>query len=366
MDLKQKLEILGASAKYDSCASVPLSRKGNSPPVGCCTSFLPDGRCISLFKVLLTNKCLGDCKYCMNSSLKKSQKTEFTSKEYVRLFFRFYEENYVNGLFLSSGVQGDSDETMERMLEVTEDIRLKYNFRGYIHLKILPGASYYHLKRASELADRISLNLEAPDDGRFSELISTKDFKIDILRRMAWAKGLEIPAGQTTQFVVGAFNETDFEILKMLSFLYQKMKLKRGYFSAFKPIEGTPLERHRETPLLREHRLYQADFLLRKYDFEFKDLVFRENENLYLNFDPKFVYALEHQDLFPVDVNDVEFSDLLKVPGIGPKSAQRIVKVREDGFRFTKLKELSNLGVVLKRARGFIQVEGSYQRRLDF
>ena len=379
MSLLAKLEILGAAAKYDTCASTASTRRvvkttgyiGIPTRSGLCHSFLPDGRCITLLKVLYTNKCIHDCRYCFNSSCTIRNRTSFEPQELVRLFINLYLRNYVEGLFLSSGVCANAEKTMEDMIEVVKLLRMKENFEGYVHLKILPGTPYYLIKEGAEYADRISVNCEAPNVSRFRELSGTKEFKTDILRRIAWIKGLKarkyIPAGHTTQFVVGGAGESDKELLKMSLWLYEKMNLNRAYYSAFHPVEGTPLEKVSPTPVIREHRLYQADWLLRKYDFKFSELelAFDDNDNIPLTKDPKILIANANPDWFPLEINEAGYRDLLRVPGIGPRSARRIINLRKHKIAIENFRQLSHIGVVLKRARPYISISRKRQTQLD-
>jgi len=376
----EKIETLGTAAKYDICASTSCqegavrksqkgsSRIGNLQGGGICHSFTPDGRCVSLFKVLMTNQCMGDCKYCLNSCEMKTKRASFETGELEKTFLSLYHRNYVEGLFLSSAVKTSADNTEENMLEVVENLRNKHNFEGYVHLKIMPGVDRDLVKRASQVANRISLNLEAPNRLRFQEITSTKDFKIDLLRRMRWAqKSLDhgMSSGQTTQFVVGASEETDHELLHSTNSLYKKLDLKRTYFSAFLPVPGTGLESSPRTPLLREHRLYQCDFLMRKYNFDFDSIMFKEDECLDLTLYPKMAMVLNNRDRFPMEINDASYQDLLMVPGIGPNSACKISKLTEQGFKFKAFKELKNMGIVLKRAKSFISINGKRQTNLN-
>ncbi|MFX0163571.1 MAG: putative DNA modification/repair radical SAM protein [Candidatus Hodarchaeota archaeon] len=387
MSFLDKLKILGASAKYDLCASTASTRTANRPisnqfeigktvAGGICHSFTPDGRCVSLFKVLLTNRCSNDCAYCNNRCGRDCPRVSFEPEELSRIFTALYERNYVEGLFLSSGVPGDPERVMEKTLDVVELLRNRYRFNGYVHLKIMPGSNYDQVKHACEIADRISLNVETPSQSRLSELSSTKNLKTDILKRMEWAKSFAdkgrmcAPAGQTTQFVVGPAGESDLEILQMMEQLYsEQMRLRRVYFSAFDPVPGTPLEKVPKTPLAREVRLYQADFLYRRYNFSFRELktVLNDNDMFDLSVDVKLVYALQNPELYPVEINDENtiLENLLKVPGIGPRSAGRILDAKRAGFRFSKLKELARLGVVVKRARPFLEINGCRQAKLD-
>ena len=390
MKASQKLEVLGAAAKYDICQSTASSRRvrkkaqiGNVLPSGLCHSVLPDGRTLCMLKVLYSNKCTHDCKYCINSTSMnnsvKSKKTSFQPDELSKLFLNYYLRNYVEGLFLSSGVCKNVEHTMEDMIETVNILRNKYSFEGYIHLKILPSTPYYLIKDAALIADRISLNLEAPNKSRFTELSSTKNYKTDLLRRLAWIKGFKnkrkyydenrkyIPAGFTTQFVVGAAKESDLEILKMANWTYEKLNLNRSYYSAFSPIHGSPLENVEPAALGREHKLYQCDWLLRIYKYNFSELFFKEDGHLPMDKDPKIYSALKfHSELFPLEINEASFDDLLKVPGIGPTSAKRIKRLsKNEKKKITKYIQLKNMGVVLKRARPFISLNGKRQSTID-
>ena len=270
--------------------------------------------------------------------------------------------NFVDGLFLSSGIASDPDRIMSNMIESVELIRKE--FEGYIHLKVIPGASYGLVKRACELADRVSINLEAPGKQRLTHLSEEKNFKVDILRRAAWIKNLVrrgyAQSGYTTQFVVGPAQESDLELTKMTNWMYNKLDLKRAYFSAFRPVDKTPLSESPSTPLRREHRLYQMDWLLRIYNFELKSLysVFDERGRLPLDHDPKFVYAKQNEVF--VDPNDTTYEELLTVPGIGPVSARRLETMRK--FGRIDLKQLKNAGVVMKRALPFLDMNGRQMR----
>ncbi len=381
MNTLEKIDTLGSAAKYDVCASTSCrpdavkgsgrgeERVGNLTGPGICHSFTPDGRCVSLFKVLMTNNCSNDCRYCANSCGADTRRAQFEPDELRKAFLSLYHQNCVEGLFLSSAIGACADETEDNMLEVIRALRTEDHFRGYIHLKIMPGVGKDMIAQATELADRVSLNLEAPNRIRFQELTSTKDFKIDLLRRMRWVKselGAE-SSGQTTQFVVGACGESDYEILKTVDDLYAKMSLRRSYFSAFMPVPGTDFGGHRQTPLVREHRLYQCDFLMRKYDFDLESFVFGDSGRLDLRLDPKMSIAMHERENFPIEINDASYPDLLRVPGIGLQSAFKIAKLTEGGFKFKEFGELKNLGVVMARAKRFISVNGRRQTSLaDF
>lgn len=382
MSSLQKLEVLGASAKYDTCASTASHRRlkrstgyiGAPVASGVCHSFLPDGRCVTLLKVLYTNKCIHSCNYCFNSTLTSCatrQRTSFEPEELARLFMNLYLRNYVEGLFLSSGVCKNAECTMESMIEVVQRLRMKENFEGYIHLKILPDTPYHLIKEGVGYADRVSVNCEAPNKSRFQELSATKDYKNDILTRMAWIKGFKkggnLPAGHTTQFVVGGAGESDHELLKMAVWLYDNMLLNRSYYSAFHPIQDTPLEHAPQTPVIREHRLYQSDWLLRKYNFKFCEieLAFDDTGNIPLAADPKLLIANADPQRYPLEINEANYKDLVHVPGIGPLSARRIINLRKNHIGIEEFDQLKNIGVVLKRARPYITVSHRRQTQLD-
>ncbi len=375
MDAVGKLRVLGAGAEFDKCASSPTLRKvrrgsGSCPLLGpwVYPAALPDGGCMNLLKILYTNRCVHDCGYCAFSRLSSRRRVKFTPEEFARLFMELYHGGYVEGLFLSSSVCGDSDSTMEEMVEAVRILRERYGFRGYVHLKVLPGASYSMVREAAKLADRISVNLEAPSKARLQELSSTKDFGVDLVRRMRWISWLKrrgfLPSGHTTQFVIGGGGESDLEVLRRVCWLYDKMDLNRVYYSAFTPIRGTPFEEKPKAPKVREHRLFQADWLVRVYGFKLEELVFDEEGNLPLRVDPKLAFALSNPHLYPVDVNEANYEELLRVPGIGPKSARRITALREKGGKVKDAGMLAELGVSMGRASPFISISGERQLRL--
>nr|MDO8110270.1 putative DNA modification/repair radical SAM protein [Candidatus Sigynarchaeota archaeon] len=379
----QKLEILGNSAKYDICTSTALcgshqSLSGSSAslgvrlPAGCCHVYAADGRCVSLFKVLLTNRCSNDCYYCANatSCQNRSSKATFTPDELVNIFLEYYKRNYVEGIFLSSGITGDPNITMQDIIEVSRLLRVKHQFGGYVHMKVLPGSSLSDIRELALYADRISLNLEAPTKSHLSELSGTKDFNTDLMARMIWMHAVDkrqkLSAGMTTQMIIGGNGASDHDILKTTHRMYSDFDLKRVYYSAFYPVEGSPLEKVTPTPMLREHRLYQADWLLRIYQFNIKDVLPEKDANLPLNIDPKTNLAMhQFSDRFPVEVNEASYDDLLHVPGIGPKSAHRIVALRKKGICIDKEAMLKNIGVVVKHALPFIAINGARHARLD-
>ncbi|KNZ69279.1 radical SAM protein [Thermincola ferriacetica] len=366
MDTLEKMRILGGAAKYDVCAATGCSSGHSKGFQGAirnvvCHSFLPDGRCVSLFRVLMTNACQKDCFYCPNRVQRDVPRTGFQPEELAKLFMEFYRRNYVEGLFLSSGVSYRPEKTMADMLNTVELLRFKYQYKGYIHLKILPGATYDYVEKATELATRVSINVEAPNQKRLKSLSKTKNLSDDVLVRMKWVNKLmgrnRLPAGQTTQFVVGAAGESDAEILGSVNNLYRNYGLHRAYFSAFQPIPETPLEDMAATPLLREHRLYQADILMRQYRLTFEELSFDKNGNLPLEMDPKLAVALKNIDRYPLEVNKASYYELLRVPGIGHTSAGRIIKARKS-CRITEITQLKRMGVVVTRALPFLTVNG--------
>ncbi len=351
MNVKRKLEILGAAAKYDACAASGDGCSGR----GICHASLPDGRCISLLKVLFTNRCIHDCRYCVNTAC--TERAEFEPRELAELTVQLYLRNYVEGLFLSSGVGSDPDVTTEKMVECVSLLRGR-GFDGYIHLKLLPGVSRHYVKQLSRLADRVSLNIEAPSKSRFSELTSTKEFETDVLRRLRWLSKERPPSGITTQFVVGAAEETDLEILKATDQLYSRFHLRRSYFSAFSPVSGTELADGKKTPLVREHRLYQSDWLMRVYRFPFSEIkgALDGEGFLPLSADPKTLLA---QGMEPVDPRSADYERLLRVPGIGPGLARRILKKRGGSLSMRRLRELG----VSRKAMPFLSL-GHRQVRL--
>lgn len=368
MNFYKKIQVLGGSAKYDLCGSyLCTSPPRKRDPLGrwIYPAVLPEGKTILLLKILLSNACENDCKYCFNRCSRDFHRMGYQPDDLAKLFINLFSHRKVQGLFLSSAVCTSVASTMEKMIKTVEILRFKYRFKGYIHLKILPGAGFDYIKRAVQLSDRVSVNLEAPSRDRLKSIASDKNLDKDILLPLKWIKVLRsektgAPAGHTTQFVVGASGESDKEILKTTSMLYSEFDLTRAYFSSFQPVPGTPLENHPPTPLLREHRLYQSDFLLRKYNFKFEEIIFDSSKNLPLSRDPKQIWSLTHPERFPVEVNTATKQQLLRVPGIGPKSAERIVRMRGRNNFYT-LEELRGVGVVVKWVRPFILINGKKQ-----
>lgn len=381
MELLDKLRILADAAKYDvSCSSSGSSRKnkkggvGSAHLSGICHSWSDDGRCISLLKILFTNYCIYDCTYCVNRASNDLPRAAFTPDELVNLTINFYRRNYIEGLFLSSAIYKSPNYTMELLLKTVKRLREEENYNGYIHLKAIPGADPILIEKAGEYVDRMSVNIELPSD-RGLKLLAPQKKRESIIKPMGLIKSkitqsVEhrrkyrnaskfVPAGQSTQLIVGATNDDDLNILTLTEALYNQFKLKRVYYSAYVPISIHPnLPSISAPPLLREHRLYQADWLLRFYGFKANELLSGVNPNFDENLDPKCDWAVRNLHHFPVEINRAEYEMLLRIPGIGVKSARKIVATR----RFTALSydDLKKMGIVLKRAKYFITCKGKY------
>ncbi|MCM1145849.1 MAG: putative DNA modification/repair radical SAM protein [Blautia sp.] len=380
MSIMDKLNILADAAKYDvSCSSSGSSRRGdgqgmgNTLKAGLCHSFAADGRCISLLKILFTNECIFDCKYCMNRRSNDVPRASFTPDEVCELTMEFYRRNYIEGLFLSSGILYNPDYTMELICQTLYKLRTIHRFQGYIHVKAIPGADPVLIQKAGFLADRMSVNLELATADGLRALAPNKHRK-NILRPMKQIQNqIEVnkeeltlyrnaphfcEAGQSTQMIIGALPESDYQIMAVAESLYQKFSLKRVYYSAFvnvneeKDLPALP----GGPPLLREHRLYQADWLLRYYDFTVEELLTEDRPNFNMMIDPKADWAVRHLELFPVEINRADYHLLLRIPGIGVKSAKRIVRARR--FGNLTFEDLKKMGVVLKRALYFITCNG--------
>lgn len=368
----EKLRILGEASQYDLCNYVSLNKENFTSPKlpGIYHARTQSGCQVPLFKVLMSNHCTNDCNYCINHCHNRFDRIEFSPEELISVFLHYYHNHYAEGLFLSSGMPGDADVAMENMVEVARKLRLEYEYQGYIHLKVIPGASYDMIKRAMNLADRVSVNLESATVSGFQELTSTKDYRNDVLRRMKWIGRLKkrhhdlAPSGQSTQLIVGANHETDQDILKRAKWLHKHLNINLSYLSPFEPLDETPLADHEKPEEKRTPRLYQAQFLLNSYGFSLDELILDDDGFLFLDDDPKLLWAKAHPDLFPLEVNEARFKELLRVPGIGKKSAQRIMESRRNGITFRKLDELKKLGVVTKRAEAFIQMNRSRQTTL--
>lgn len=368
MTLKEKLIILADSAKYDaSCSSSGSNRKnmggtGNAAYSGICHSFASDGRCISLLKILMTNCCIFDCKYCINKRSNNVKRAIFTPEEICELTMNFYRRNYIEGLFLSSGIIKSPDYTMELLIKTIRLLRMKYHFHGYIHSKAIPGASTHLLKELGNLVDRLSANIELPTESGLKLLAPNKE-ENKVTKIMSYVKENHnrsyVPAGQSTQMIIGATKETDLDIMTKSETLYKSYALKRVFYSAYIPVNKDKLLPMLKTPpLVRENRLYQADWLLRFYGFKVKDLLDEDNPNFNILMDPKANWALRHLNEFPKEINTVSYYDLLKVPGIGIKTAKRIIACRKN-FKIT-FNDLKKLGVVMKRAKYFITCNNKY------
>lgn len=376
MDVFSKLQILTDAAKYDvACTSSGVDKKnmaggiGNAAASGICHSFSADGRCISLLKVLLTNVCAYDCQYCVNRKSNDTPRASFTPRELAELTINFYRRNYIEGLFISSGVLKTPDYTTEQMIETLRILREEYRFSGYIHAKAIPGTDQGLITQLGMLADRMSVNIELPSQNSL-QLLAPDKSKHSILAPMGYIKQRIqetstdiikyrnapkfVPAGQSTQMIIGATPDTDFQILNLTESLYKKYKLKRVFFSAYMAVAENPLLPTLDTqpPLLREHRLYQADWLLRFYGFAANELLDQHHQSFNPYIDPKCNWALNHMDFFPLNINQAPYSDLLRVPGIGVNSAKRIVIARR--MATLTVNDLKKLGVVVKRAQYFI------------
>ncbi len=380
MDLTQKLEILADAAKYDvACTSSGVERNrsgkgiGNCITPGICHSFSADGRCISLLKILFTNECIFDCRYCINRRSNDVPRASFTPQEVCDLTIGFYRRNYIEGLFLSSGILESPDHTMDLLYQTLYQLRHAYHFQGYIHVKAIPGADPVLIARTGYLADRMSVNLELPTaeglkalapQKQRSKLLApihqVKQMRIQNKNELALYRHAPkfVPAGQSTQMIIGATGENDWQILKVAEHMYKKYDLKRVFYSAFLRVNEDSLlpVLPGGPPLLREHRLYQADWLLRYYGFETDELLSEEKPDFNLLLDPKCDWALRHLDRFPVEVMQADYHTLLRVPGIGYRSAGRIVKARRLGT--LDYGNLKKMGVVLKRAVYFITCGG--------
>lgn len=390
MDVSEKLGVLTDAAKYDAACTSSGARRGfrqgyigstSSSPAGCCHSFSADGRCVTLLKVLLTNNCVYDCQYCVNRRSNDTRRAMFTPEELAELTIGFYRRNYIEGLFLSSGVFRSPDYTMELMIRALRILRERYRFNGYIHAKAIPGTSPELVQRLGYLADRLSVNIELPSQKGLASLAPDKS-KAAILApmRLIEAQGRQnkeelvkyrhapafAPAGQSTQLIVGATEDSDRHILHLTESLYARYRLKRVFYSAYVPVVENPLlpALHTKPPLLREHRLYQADWLLRFYGFRAEELLDDQHPNFDPMLDPKCYWAITHPEQFPVEIMTAGLDRLLRVPGIGPTGARRILSARRTGpLHFDDLKKM---GIVLKRAQFFILCGGRMREGLHF
>jgi putative DNA modification/repair radical SAM protein len=377
MDITRKLEILADAAKYDaSCASSGASKRnsiggrgiGSTEGMGICHSYAPDGRCVSLLKILLTNFCIYDCLYCVNRVSSNIPRARFSIEEVVRLTLDFYSRNYIEGLFLSSGIIRDADYTMEQLVGVAKSLRDEHDFRGYIHLKTIPDANADLLAQAGKYADRVSVNLELPIEESLERLAPEKS-ALTIRQSMANLRShideskedrkapKFAPGGQSTQIIVGADESSDRTIIEKSATLYSSYRLRRVYYSAFSPIPDSSRKLPvKAPPLMREHRLYQADWLLRFYGFDSKEIFAQSDGMLDLEVDPKLAWALKHREQFPLDINMCSREQLLRVPGLGTKAVGRIIAARS--IQKVRLEDLQRLRVPIKRVLPFIKLPG--------
>ena len=379
--IKEKLAILADAAKYDvSCSSSGSNRKGvkgdlgNTSAFGICHSFTEDGRCISLLKILLTNHCIYDCVYCVSRRSNDIKRAAFTVEEIVDLTINFYRRNYIEGLFLSSGVFKDPNTTMERLVRVAKKLRLEERFNGYIHLKTIPGASDELIREAGLYADRLSINLEIPTKEGLKLLAPEKDHKqmlsnVEFVKNELAISTIEkqkykhapkfAPAGQTTQMIIGATNETDQKIIHVADYMYQKLSLKRVYYSGYVPVlqDSRLPSLQSQVPVVRENRLYQADWLMRYYGFAPNEIVDDRQPFLDLEIDPKLAWALRNSHVFPIDINQAPREMLLRIPGVGVRSVQKILMTRK--YQTLSYYDLKKMGVTLSRAKYFITCSGA-------
>ncbi|MDR2587480.1 MAG: putative DNA modification/repair radical SAM protein [Coriobacteriales bacterium] len=388
MELLDKLTILADAAKYDvACTSCGVNRAavkgqlGAATSAGICHSFSADGRCITLLKILLSNVCSYDCAYCVNRRSNEVPRATFSARELAELTIGFYRRNYIEGLFLSSGVLKNPDYTTERMCEAIYLLREEYGFRGYIHAKAIPGTSPELLVRLGVLVDRVSLNIEFPSE-KSLKLLAPEKAGASALKPMAFVRdGIRanyqdrrlstvrrtrfVPAGQSTQMIIGASPESDYHILRLSASLYQRLELQRVFFSAYIPVNTNPLlPAPGAVPLLREHRLYQADWLMRFYGFDVNEIIDEEHPFLDPLIDPKCNWALNHIDQFPAEVNRVPYEMLLRIPGVGVRGAKRILCARRE--RSLRFEDLKRLGITLKRAKYFITCNGRFAKGVLF
>ena len=390
MDVLEKLTILTDAAKYDAACTSSGAKRGfrkgmigctSSAVAGCCHTFSADGRCVTLLKVLLTNCCVYDCKYCVNRRSNDTRRAMFTPEELADLTIQFYRRNYIEGLFLSSGVFRSPDYTTELMIRALSILRNQYRFNGYIHAKAIPGTSPELVERLGYLADRLSVNIELPSEAGLKTLAPDKTKKAILapmgqIRNRVTANKEELvkyrhapkfaPAGQSTQLIVGATQDSDFHILRLTQGLYDQYRLKRVFYSAYVPVVENALLPSKDVkpPLLREHRLYQADWLLRFYGFRAEELLDETTPDFNPQVDPKSSWALAHLDFFPVEVNTADYETLLRVPGVGVTSAKRILVSRRAGR--LRIDDLRKLGVVMKRAQYFLTASGKMAEVLRF
>jgi predicted DNA-binding helix-hairpin-helix protein len=369
MDLDQKLDILAPAARFDACDSFSQGGKRFTPKKavwsapGAALDGGPDGKARTVFRTLMSSKCEWNCAYCPLRSGNDSPRASLAPEELAQAFLPRFEKGAAQGLFVSTGVDGDAHQATGRMLDGVEHLRKQHDYKGYVHIKLLPGTSLGEVERAARLADRLSLNIEAPSAARLKQISPERDWADDLIARLAWMRDWQreglIPSGLATQFVVGAAGESDRELLLTAAWLYRDLELRRVYFGAFRPALATPLENQAPTPFVREQRLKEADWLLRHYGFATTELPYDTGGDLPLHVDPKLAWALAHPERFPVEINSADQEELLRVPGLGPLSIRRILRLRREG-RFRELAQLKGLGGAASRAQDFVTLDGRF------
>ena len=383
MDLTQKLDILAPAARFDACDAHSQGGRRYTPKKaawsesGVVTESGPDGRLLPTFRVLMSSRCEWDCPYCPLRTSSDTPRATLTPEELAKVFLPRVERGAAQGLFLSTGVDGDTHNAVGRMLDAVEGLRNTHSYQGYIHVKLLPGVARHEVERAAQLADRLSLNLEAPSAVRLASISPERDWQRDLIERLTWMRDWQrerqvqrpkrgkqrdhntLPGGLATQFVVGASGESDRELLDTTAWLYRDLELRRVYFGAFRPVAGTPYEQRDATPFVREQRLREADWLLRHYGFEQRELPYQIDDNLPLHLDPKLAWALAHPERFPLELNWASEADLLRVPGLGPIGVRRILRLRREQ-RFLAPEHLRALGSAAARAADFVTLNGRF------
>lgn len=369
MDLDQKLDILAPAARFDACDSYSRGGRRYTPRKASWNDGATvveggaDGRALSTFRVLMSSTCEWNCPYCPLRSGNDTPRAAFDPEDLAKVFLPRYERGAVQGLFVSTGVDGGAHAAVGRMLDAVEYVRTRHTFDGYVHIKLLPGTAFSDVERAARLANRLSLNLEAPTAAHLAHVSPQRDWARDLIERLVWAREWHaagfLPSGLATQFVVGAAGESDRELLVTTSWLYRDLGLARVYYGAFRPAPGTPFESHAPTPYVRPQRLGEADWLLRHYGFSADELPYDPHGDLPLHIDPKLAWALAHPELFPVEINSAGEETLLRVPGLGPTSVRRILRLRKH-HRFSDPDHLKGLGTAANRARDFVTLDGRF------
>lgn len=372
MSTYKDLQILSNAAFYDKCNTRNYNRDNilRKNTDDCIYNAKMGNREIPLFKILLTNKCKNDCAYCINCSKHKNQKVELTPEELAHCYMKYYEDNTAEGLFLSSGIKKDADQTMHELIETAHILRNKYSYQGYIHLKVIPGATRDDIKHAMQLADRVSINIESATSEGLSDLATTKDYNKDIIKRISWISRLSnrhhelAPSGFTTQLIVGANDETDKQIIDQTHHLRKKYKITNNYFSSFIPVKDTPLENKKISDPMRTNRLYQIEYLFSQYHIKKDELIFNDDGFLNLKEDPKYNIAVNNMDKYPIDVNTASYNELIHIPGIGIKTARRIKALKRKNKKIRSLKQLKDMGANINRCKTFVKIKGQYQSTL--